>query len=58
MRGVGPRIAEKIIAYAEKNLYHFVIMGSAGRAGAARFLTGSVAQEVVTLAHCPVTIVR
>lgn len=58
VRGMGPRIAETIIAYAEKNHYHHVIMGSAGRAGAARFLKGSVAQELVTLAHCPVTIVR
>jgi len=58
VRGSGPRIAETIIAYAEKNHYHHIIMGSAGRAGAARFLKGSVAQELVTLAHCPVTIVR
>jgi nucleotide-binding universal stress UspA family protein len=58
VRGIGPRIADTIIAYAEKNSYHHIIMGSAGRQGAARFLKGSVAQELVTLAHCPVTIVR
>jgi len=58
VRASGPRIAETIIAYAEKNSYHHIVMGSAGRAGAARFLKGSVAQELVTLAHCPVTIVR
>jgi nucleotide-binding universal stress UspA family protein len=58
VRGIGPRIAETIVAYAEKNNYHHIVMGSAGRAGAARFLKGSVAQELVTLAHCPVTIAR
>ena len=58
VRASGPRIAETIVAYAEKNHYHHIIMGSAGRVGAARFLKGSVAQELVTLAHCPVTIVR
>ncbi|HVZ00691.1 MAG TPA: universal stress protein [Dongiaceae bacterium] len=58
VRGIGPRIAETIVAYAEKNSYHHIIMGSAGRQGAARFIKGSVAQELVTLAHCPVTIVR
>ena len=54
----GPRIAEAIVTYAEKNNYHHVVMGSAGRTGTARFLKGSVAQELVTLAHCPVTIAR
>jgi nucleotide-binding universal stress UspA family protein len=58
VRGIGPRIAETIVAYAEKNGYHHIVMGSAGRQGAARFLKGSVAQELVTLAHCAVTIVR
>ena len=58
VRASGPRIAEAIVTYAEKNGYHHIVMGSAGRTGTARFLKGSVAQELVTLAHCPVTIVR
>jgi nucleotide-binding universal stress UspA family protein len=58
VRAIGPAIAQAIVTYAEKNGYHHIVMGSAGRTGTARFLKGSVAQELVTLAHCPVTIVR
>ena len=58
VRAISGNISEAVVVYAEKNSYHHIIMGSAGRQGAARFLKGSVAQELVTLAHCPVTIVR
>jgi nucleotide-binding universal stress UspA family protein len=34
------------------------MVGSAGRTGTARFLKGSVAEDIVTRAHCPVTVVR
>lgn len=47
-----------IVNYAEKNNYHHILAGSAGLAGAKRLLLGSVAADIVTLAHCPVTIVR
>jgi nucleotide-binding universal stress UspA family protein len=58
VRGAGPDIAEVVVVYAEKNHYHHIIAGSAGRTGTARFLKGSVAEDIVTRAHCPVTIVR
>ena len=58
VRGAGPDIAEAIVTYAEKNHYHHIITGSAGRTGTARLLIGSVAADIVTRAHCPVTIVR
>ena len=47
-----------IVNYAEKNSYHHIIAGSAGLTGAKRLLIGSVASDIVSLAHCPVTIVR
>ena len=58
IRAAGPDIAQAIVVYAEKNHYHHIIAGSAGRSGAARLLKGSVAEDIVVLAHCPVTIAR
>jgi nucleotide-binding universal stress UspA family protein len=58
VRGAGPDIAEAVVTYAEKNHYHHIIAGSAGRTGTARLLIGSVAADIVTRAHCAVTIVR
>jgi len=58
VRAPGKEIAKTIVDYAEKNSYHHIIMGTAGLTGAKRFLIGSVAADVVNLAHCPVTVVR
>lgn len=58
VRAFGSDPAETIVAYAERNGYHHIIVGSAGHTGARRLLLGSVAEDVVTRAHCPVTIVR
>ena len=58
VRGAGPDIAEAIVTYAEKNHYHHIIAGSVGRTGIARHVVGSVAADIITRAHCPVTIVR
>lgn len=54
----GHNIAATIIEYAESNGYHHIITGSVGRTGVARMLLGSIAQDVVSKAHCPVTVVR
>lgn len=58
VRAYGPDPAEAIVAYAERNGYRHIIVGSEGRTGAKRMLLGSVAEDVVTRAHCPVTVVR
>lgn len=58
VRAGGSDIAGAIVDYAEKNSYHHIVAGSAGRTGAARLLIGSVAADIVTKAHCPVTVVR
>jgi nucleotide-binding universal stress UspA family protein len=58
VRAYGPDPAEVIVGYAERNGYHHIIVGSEGRTGARRMLLGSVAEDVVTRAHCPVTVVR
>jgi nucleotide-binding universal stress UspA family protein len=58
VRLYGTPPAEFIVNYAEKNNYHHILAGSAGLTGAKRLLIGSVASDIVSLAHCPVTIVR
>lgn len=54
----GLNVAATIIDYAESNGCDHVVMGSTGKTGIARLLLGSVASDVVSKAHCPVTIVR
>jgi nucleotide-binding universal stress UspA family protein len=58
VRAGGDDIAAAVVGYAETNSYHHIVAGSAGRTGAARLLIGSVAADIVTRAHCPVTVVR
>lgn len=58
VRAYGSDPAEAIVSYAERNGYKHIIVGSEGRTGAKRMLLGSVAADVVTRAHCPVTVVR
>ena len=58
VRAYGSDPAEAIVGYAERNGYRHIIVGSEGRTGAKRMLMGSVAEDVVTRAHCPVTVVR
>lgn len=53
----GRNIAEAIAAYAKKNQFDQIIVGSRNKRGAARLLLGSVAGSVAARASCPVTIV-
>lgn len=43
-----------ILDLAEQGKYDLIIMGTHGRRGLPRLLLGSVAQKVVSRAHCPV----
>ncbi|ABG05441.1 UspA [Rubrobacter xylanophilus DSM 9941] len=54
----GRDIAKTIVNFAKTNDCDHIIVGSAGRKGLAGVLLGSVAKDVVTYAHCPVTVVR
>lgn len=53
-----PSISAGIIGYAEEHGYEHIVTGSTGKTGISRMLMGSIASDVVTGAHCPVTIVR
>lgn len=54
----GTRVSSTIIDYAEEHGFDHIITGSTGKAGISRALMGSVSSDIVSLAHCPVTIVR
>ncbi len=48
----------KIVDYAQEIDADLIVMPSHGRKGVSRFLLGSVAEQVVRLAHCPVLILK
>ena len=54
---VGP-IAAEIVRIAEEEGVTSIFIGSRGHRGLKRMLLGSVADDVIRHAHCPVTIIR
>ena len=50
--------AEEIVRYADLCEADLIIMGTHGRSGIAHVLMGSVAEQVVRTASCPVLLVR
>lgn len=55
-RGIAP--ATVIMEYAKEHDIDLIVMGTHGRRGLEHFLLGSVAEEVVRLAQCPVMTIR
>jgi nucleotide-binding universal stress UspA family protein len=50
--------ATEIINFADKNAIDLIVMGTHGRSAALQLLLGSVAEEVVRSANCPVLVVK
>ena len=50
--------AEEIIKASRERQVDLIVVGSRGHGRLAGLLLGSVAQKVVSLAHCPVVVVR
>jgi nucleotide-binding universal stress UspA family protein len=50
--------AQEIITVAQDRQADLIVVGSRGRGRLAGLLLGSVAQKVISLAHCPVVVVR
>ena len=50
--------ADAIVQYAADHSMDLIVMGTHGRSGFAHLLLGSVAEQVVRSAHCPVLTVR
>ncbi|MDY6863003.1 MAG: universal stress protein, partial [Thermodesulfobacteriota bacterium] len=53
----GP-ISSEIVRIAEVEGFDVIVIGTRGLAGLKRMLMGSVAEDVVRHAHCPVIVVR
>ena len=54
---MGP-VAAEIVRIAEEEGFTSIFMGSRGNRGLKRMLLGSVADDVIRHAHCPVTVIR
>jgi nucleotide-binding universal stress UspA family protein len=52
------RIAATIVGYARDNQFDLIVMGTHGRRALRRLLMGSVAEEVIRTAPCPVLTVH
>jgi len=50
--------AEEIVRYADARDVDLIIMGTHGRSGVAHLVMGSVAEQVVRTAPCPVLLIR
>ena len=50
--------SEAIVEYAKENEIDIIVMGTHGRTGLGRLLMGSVAEEVVRRASCPVLAIK
>ena len=55
---VSPSPAQEIVEYAREIHADVVVIGTHGRSGVSRLLMGSVAENVVRNAPCPVLVVR
>ena len=55
---VAPSCASAIIDYAKKNNVDLIVVGTKGMTGLKHFLLGSVANNIISHAHCPVLAVR
>jgi nucleotide-binding universal stress UspA family protein len=54
---VGHNVAEKIGHYAQAHAIQLIIMATHGRTGLAHFWTGSITEDVVRSAPCPVLVI-
>lgn len=57
LRGDGS-VAHKIVEFARQQAADLIVMGTHGRTGVKRLLMGSVAEEVLRRAPCPVLVMR
>jgi nucleotide-binding universal stress UspA family protein len=52
------KVVKEIVEYAEQMKIDMIVIGSRGMTGVKKMLLGSVADGVVTYAHCPVLVVK
>ncbi len=51
-------VVKEIVEYADKNKIDMIVIGSRGLSGIKKMLLGSVADGVLTYAHCPVLVAK
>ena len=51
-------LAQAITGYAEQNGFDHIVVGTGGKGAVSRLMLGSVSRDVVSRAHCPVTVAR
>jgi len=51
-------VVGSILEYAENEKIDLIVVGTRGRSGIKQLLIGSVAEGVVTYAHCAVLVVK
>jgi nucleotide-binding universal stress UspA family protein len=51
-------IGQAITGYAEQNGFDHIVVGTGGKGAVSRMMLGSVSRDVVSRAHCPVTVAR
>ncbi len=57
-RSIEGKAAEEIVRAAHKGNYDLIVMGTHGRKGIGRVVLGSIAEQVLRRADCPVLTVR
>jgi nucleotide-binding universal stress UspA family protein len=55
---IGSPVKKIILDYAENGKIDLIVIGTKGMTGIEKFLMGSVANDVIAHAHCPVLAVR
>ncbi len=50
-------VAEEVVKYADENGADLIVMGRTGRSALSEMILGSITQQVIHKAHCPVTVV-
>ncbi len=50
--------AKEIVKFAESEDMDLIVMATSGRMGLSRFFLGSVTEQVIRRAHCPVLVIR
>jgi nucleotide-binding universal stress UspA family protein len=54
----GSKVSAAVVAYADSKGFDHIVIGTGVTTELERLILGSVATEVVSRAHCPVTVVR
>jgi universal stress protein A len=55
---VGHNVADKIVHYAQTHAIQLIVIATHGRTGLAHFWLGSITEDIIRSAPCPVLVIR